>query len=381
MDRIKHFIIVAGEASGDLHAANLVEKMLLINPRLKFSGVGGEMLRKAGCQVFYDLRELAVMGLFDVIKKLPVFLNLRRLLLQKIMSDKPAALILVDFSGFNLRLAKAVNKRLPVIYYVSPQVWASRRGRLKTIRKYVSKMVVLFAFEKEFYRRHGINVDYAAGHPLLDTVKPGSEKKEFLSRFGLSDKTITIALLPGSRISEISRILPVMVKTARIIARKLNQVQFLIAKPNQAGGQIYDKIIAGSHLNYKIVEGKTYDCINASDFALVCSGTATLETAILKKPFFIVYRMGILNYLLYRPQVRLPFIGLVNIVVGKKIIPEFIQFGAQPKKIAKKALEIIENPLELLQMQNNLSHIKACLGEPGATLRAARNILDFLAKI
>lgn len=379
MEEIKQLFIIAGEASGDLHAANLVSKILEINPRIKVSGVGGELLRGAGCHLINDIKELAVMGFFDVLKKLPKFVALKELILKKIKTEKPSAIILVDFSGFNLRLAKTINKSIPVIYYISPQVWASRSGRLKTIRKYVSKMIVLFPFEKEFYRRHGINVEYV-GHPLLDIVKPGAPRSEFLSRFGFSDKKLTIALLPGSRKSEIKNLLPVMRKTAALINQKASGTQFLIVKSPHLTLPLYEEALRNAHFNFKIIDGKTYDCLNASDFALVCSGTATLETAILKKPFLIVYRMNLLNYLLYRPQIRLPYIGLVNIVMGKKIIPEFIQLRARPKQIAKATLAIIENPLELLQMQNNLSHIKACLGEPGASMRAARIILEFLAK-
>lgn len=379
MEEIKKLFIIAGEASGDLHAASLVSNILQINPRIKIIGVGGELLAAAGCSLVSDIKDLAVMGFFDVIKKLPKFMALKELILEKIKTERPSAIILVDFSGFNLRLARAINKSIPVIYYISPQVWASRAGRLQVIRKYVSKMIVLFPFEKEFYRRHGINVE-CVGHPLLDTVKATAPKHEFLSRFGFSDKKLTIALLPGSRRSEIKNCLPVMRDTAILIDRTLGGVQFLIAKSTQVSLDLYDQLMRGAGIQHKIVEGKTYDCLGAADFALVCSGTATLETAILKKPFIIVYAMNLFNYLLYRPQVRLPYIGMVNIVVGKKIIPEFIQFGARPKRIAKKALEIIEDPLQLLQIQNNLSQIKSCLGEPGASARAARIILEFLAK-
>ncbi len=379
MEEIKHLFIIAGEASGDLHAANLVSKIRALDPRMTFSGVGGELLRNAGCRILSDIKDLSVMGFFDVIKKLPKFLALKELVLKEMRSQKPGAIILVDFSGFNLRLAKTINKSIPVIYYISPQVWASRPGRLSCIRKYVSKMVVLFPFEKEFYRRQGINVE-CVGHPLLDIVKPTALKSEFLSRYGFSEKNPTIALLPGSRRSEIKHILPVMEKTARLLAQKSSGAQFLIAKSPQLNLETYEHILKNAPFNYKVVDGKTYDVLAASDFALVCSGTATLETAILKVPFVIVYRMGLLNYLLYRPQVRLPYIGLVNIVVSRKTIPEFIQFGARPKRIAKKVLSIINSPLELLQMQNNLSHIRSCLGEPGASERAARVILEYLTK-
>jgi lipid-A-disaccharide synthase len=380
MAEIKRIFIICGEASGELNAANLAEKLLEVNPQIQISGVGGRLLAHAGVNIFSDIKELSVMGFFDVIKKLPRFFALKRLVMEKIKSEKPDAIILVDFSGFNLRLAKEINKRVPVIYYVSPQVWASRPGRVKTIRKYVSKMVVLFKFEEEFYKRHGVNVDFV-GHPLLDIVKPQIEKKEFMVRFNLSPTKTTIALLPGSRRSEIEYILPVMLESGSLINRKIKNTQFIIAKSPQVNQEVYNRIILKANLDIKIIEGKTYDCLDVASFALVCSGTATLETAIMQKPFVIVYKMNPLNYFLYRPQVKIPFIGMVNIVAQRMIAPEFIQFNATPNKIAAEALRILSSCDEMERMSLELSHIKSLLGSTGASMRAAKTILDFLNKI
>jgi lipid-A-disaccharide synthase len=373
----KHILIVCGEPSGDLHAANLARAIKNINPGIKISAVGGTRLRNSGAEIYYDIKGLSVMGLFDVIKKLPKFFSLKKLILAKIKKEKSDALILVDFSGFNLRLAKAINKTVPVIYYVSPQVWASRPGRIKTIKRYIHKMIVLFKFEEEFYKKYGMDVEFA-GHPLLDIARPEMGKEEFLKESGLSQTKTTVALLPGSRKSEIKNILPTMVQSACLIKNEIKDTQFLIAKSPSVDLKIYSRIIKDSGLDIKIIEGKTYDCLNASCFSLVCSGTATLEAALIQNPFCIIYKMGLLNYLLYRPQVKVPYIGMANIVAGKKIIPEFIQFNAKPEEIARQALEIIKNPSQTKQMKEELAKIKSLLGEKGASLRAAKIILDYL---
>jgi lipid-A-disaccharide synthase len=380
MAEVKNILIIAGEASGDLNASCLIKSLKEYDPALKISGVGGEAMREAGAEIFYDIKEISVIGLFDVLKKLPQFLSLKKLLLKKIEKEKVDAIILVDFSGFNLRLAKSINKKIPVIYYVSPQIWASRVRRIETVRKFVNKLIVLFKFEENFYKKYGIDVDFV-GHPLLDIVKPQSDSKNFLDQQGLSSSKLTIALLPGSRKTEVENILPVMLKTAALIRKELPEVQFVVAKSKNVSWQAYNKNVGELKNNLKIIEGKTYDCLNISDFALVASGTATLETAILEKPFCIIYKMGILNYLLYRPQVKVPYIGMVNIVAGEKIIPEFVQFNASAKNISQEVIRILKNPEEKARIVDKLRQIKTTLGEHGAPERASRIILNFLGRI
>jgi len=377
MAEIKHIFIICGEASGDLNAASLAKAILQISPETKISGVGGILLRQTPATIYRDIKDLSVIGLFDVLKKLPGFFSLQKLILDKIKEEKPDAIILVDFSGFNLRLAKKINKTIPVIYYVSPQVWASRPGRVKTIKKYIHKMLVLFKFEEEFYKRYGIDAAFL-GHPLLDIVGPTMEEKEFLNKFGLLEAKTTIALLPGSRKQEIKNIFPVMLEASILINKNMANAQFVLAKSPQVGIDIYERIISRANIDLKIIEGKTYDCLNIADFCLVASGTATLETAIMQRPFVVVYKMSLLNYLLYRPQVKVPYIGMVNIVAGRKIVPEFIQFKARPKEISEQVLEILQNPTRIEQMKNGLAQVKSSLGEKGASLRAAQIILNFL---
>lgn len=379
MAEIKHIFIICGEASGDLHAGNLAKRILEINPDIRISGIGGTFMRKSGASIYCDIKDLAVIGLFDVLKKLPKFFALKKLILQNLKEEKPDAIILVDFSGFNLRLAKEINKTIPTIYYISPQVWASRPGRVKTIKSYIHKMLVLFKFEEEFYRRYGIDVTFV-GHPLLDIVGPTMDEKEFLNKFGLLESKTTIALLPGSRKEEIKNILPVMLEASILINKNMANSQFVLAKSPQIELDIYSRIISKAFIDLKIIEGKTYDCLNIADFCLVASGTATLETAIMQRPFVVIYKMNLLNYLLYRPLVRVPYIGMVNIVAGRRIVPEFIQFKAHPKKISEQVLEILKNPVWLEQMKNDLALVKSLLGEKGASHAAAQIIIDFLKK-
>jgi len=372
----KQILIICGEPSGELHAAALVSAIKKIDPGIRVLGVGSRLLERAGAEIIYDTAGLSVMGLFDVLKKLPKFFSLKKFILNKIAKEKFDAIIFVDFSGFNLRLAKAINNSIPTIYYVSPQVWASRPGRIETIKRYIKKMIVLFKFEKEFYSRYGMNADFV-GHPLLDIAKPTMAKKEFLACLGLSDNEKTIALFPGSRKQEIKTMLPIMLETARMLKAKM-EAQFIVAKPSQVDWDIYNSLIKRSNLEVKVVEGKTYDCMEAADFCLVCSGTATLETAIMQKPFVIIYKMDLLNYLLYRPQVKLPYIGMVNIVAGKKIIPEFVQFQTRPKKIAPEVLRILADQKELQKVTSDLNSARSSLGDPGAAPRAAQIIVNFL---
>lgn len=379
MAQIKKIFIICGEPSGDILAASLAKALKDLNPTLEISCVGGTKLAESGCSIFYDIKELSVMGLFDVLKKLPRFFRLKKLVLEKITTKNPDAIILVDFSGFNLRLAKTINKKMPVIYYVSPQVWASREGRINCIRKFVSMMIVLFKFEEEFYRSRGIQAAWV-GHPLVSLVKPSLPKQEFLDHFRINPAKKIIALLPGSRKQEVKLILPVMLEAALRINRADPQTQFIIAKSPNLNTQIYRQICKNFSLDLKIIDGKTYDCLDNADASMVCSGTATLEAAIIGKPFAIVYKTSLLNYLLYRPLIKIPYIGMVNIVAGKMIVPEFIQFDATAEKISGSILKLLQEPAYTNRLTQDLQAVKNSLGEPGAAGRAAKLILDFLQK-
>lgn len=389
----KKILIIAGEPSGDLHGANLVRALKEIEPDIKISGVGGQFMRRQGVEIYQDISDLTTFGFFDAIKKINRFLKLRALLLEKIKEARPQAIILIDFSGFNLRFAKeinhalfaseaslqgrkaGVNKRIPLFYYISPQVWISRRGRIKTIRRYIDKMIVIFKFEKEFYRRYGIDAEFV-GHPLLDIVRPQKTKEEIRKEFELSNNLI-VSLFPGSRKTEVKMILPIMLKTASLILKELS-CQFIIAKAKELDINLYEEILKDFDLEIKVIDNRVYDCLEVSDFCLICSGTATIEAAIMNRPFVIIYKTSLPNYFFYRPQVKAPYIGMVNIIAGKRIIDEFVQFGAKPEIISKKVLEILKDPVKISQIKKDLAKVKENLGSPGASKRTAEIILETL---
>lgn len=236
-------------------------------------------------------------------------------------------------------------------------------------------MICLFKFEQEFYKKYGIETEWT-GHPLLDIVQPSTDKKTFLSQLNFTESKPVIALFPGSRKTEIKHILPALIDTAFLIAKQLKDAQFVIAKSNPVHLDSYLDRINMPGLNLKIIEGKNYDCMNIADFCIAASGTVTLEIALMQKPFIAVYKMSCLNYLLYRPQVKIPSICIVNIVANRKIIPEFIQFNATAENISREALKILTDPLKLNQIKQDLIWFKSLLGEPGAAKRAAGIILD-----
>jgi lipid-A-disaccharide synthase len=371
----KRILISAGEPSGDLHASNLVKDLKRLKPDLEFFGIGGEFSRRAGVAIPFDISRLAVVGLTEVLKNLSTISRIYKGLLDEIDSKKPDIAILVDYPGFNFRLAKALKKRsIPVVYYISPQIWAWGKGRIKIIKECVEKVIVFFKFEEELYKREGVDVE-CVGHPLLDIAKPGLSREEFLNKHGLSGDRKTVALLPGSRAMEVKALLPVMARTSEMLERKAGRLQFLVAKYGALEKNIYNSIIEDRSLDMTVVENETYDMLAASDFAIVASGTAALETAIIGTPFVITYKTSLLNYLICRPFVKTPFLGLVNVISGKEVVPELIQFNATPQKISDKVFEILSSPDRMSAMRETLKGITSSLGASGASLRAAKAIL------
>jgi lipid-A-disaccharide synthase len=370
----KHFVIVAGEASGDLHAAHLVDELKRIDPALTFSGVGGTRMRASGVELYHDMSSLAVVGFFEVLKHYREIREVFNLILKKIDTVRPQAVILVDYPGFNLRLAREIRKRdIPVIYYISPQVWAWKANRVRQVARYVDKMLVFFAFEKEFYARRGIEVDFV-GHPLIDVVHPATSKTEFLKTHGLSADRLTIGLLPGSRQNEIRSLLPVMLEAADILHREFTQIQFIVLKAHTIDRSLLDPVCARAACRPVIIEEKTYDGINASDLCMVASGTATLETAILGKPMVIVYRTSLLTWLLARCLVKIPYIGLVNVVAGKEVVPECVQFQAKGENIAAELKRMFTDEIQISDIKADLQKVREALGPGGSTRRSARII-------
>lgn len=374
----KRIMIVAGEASGDLHAANLVNALKKIDPRIEIFGLGGKKMKEAGVEIVYDIVELAVIGFAEVMKHLGTFKKIFKKLLELLETKRPDAVILVDYPGFNLRLAKfAKEKNIPVIYYISPQIWAWGQKRIQEIKQYVDKMVVIFGFEEELYKQAGVKASFV-GHPFLDVVRPEWKKEEIIKRLHLKHSSLKISLLPGSRAKEIERHLPVMLKSCELINKELPDAEFILSRRGDLDSSIYNKILGCSKIKPHSLEDRPYDIMEISDLVIVSSGSATLETAIMEKPMVIIYKTSMITWLLAKNLIKIPNIGLVNIVAGKKIVPEFVQFKANAAKISKKSLEILRDRNLQENIRKELRKVKERLGERGAADRAANLILGLV---
>ena len=374
----KTIMIVAGEASGDMHGANLVREMLNLDPMLNFYGIGGNRLREEGVDLLANASDMAVVGLTEVVSKLGSILKIMGMMKRSLDERRPDLVILIDYPDFNIPLAKAAKKRgIKVFYYISPQVWAWRKSRIGQIKKTVSKMAVILPFEVETYRQKGFEVNYV-GHPLLDMVKLNYSKQESRKKFGLSENEITIGILPGSRTSEVRILMPELMQAAQILKREMPDLQFVLPLADTLEETSVTEIISGFNVKVKVVSGHTYDVISCADLALVASGTATLETALLGIPMIIVYKISMLSYFIGRLFVHVKNIGLVNIIAGKTIVPELVQGDASGKRIAAESLSILKNGERRQKMIKELEAIRARLGEPGAARRAAQIAHDMI---
>ncbi len=373
MEEKKRVLMVAGEASGDLHGANLVKSLKSLNPQVQFYGIGGEELRKEGVEIAFDSSELAVVGITEVFSKLFLISRAFRHLKKWLRKKKPDLVILIDYPDFNLRLARVASRmQIPVLYYISPQVWAWRKNRVKKIARLVDKMAVIFSFETHLYEKEKVDVRWV-GHPLLDVVRPKLSKKEARERFGLEKDRVTIGLLPGSRKGELEILLPEMLKAAKILAKRLEKVDFVLpAALTLDARQINDIIKREGGIEVKVIRNHMYDVLNVSHLVIVASGTATLEAAIMETPMVILYKVSFLTYFIGRFLIKIKDIGLVNIVAGKRVVPELIQKKSSPEKISETALKVLEEPESILRLKQELAEIKKKLGKPGAAKRVAR---------
>jgi len=374
----KHIVIIAGEASGDLHASHLVDSLKALDPSLTFSGLGGQKMLASGVDIVYDMTRIAVVGFWEVLKHYPKIKKVFNDSLSKIKKDPPDAVVLVDYPGFNLRLAKEL-KDLPtkVIYFISPQIWAWKENRINFIKEHVDEMLVLFPFEEKFYAERGVKVKYV-GHPLLDSISVTKNQTEFLTDNELSDYKTTIGLLPRSRKKEVEKILPVMLKTSAILKSHFPMMQFMVVKADTIEKSFIDSMMPDDFPDMRIIDGSAYDAINASDICMVASGTATLETAILQKPMVVIYKTSLLTWLLAKMFVKIRNIGLVNIVAGKRIVPECIQYRATAKNIASTVKDIFTNEDRISEIRDELKEVKNSLGKHGAIDRAAEEVLSIL---
>ena len=374
----KKILLVAGEVSGDLHGSHLVEAIQSIDPEIQFFGVGGEGLKRVGMKLLYPSQSLSVVGITEVLLKLRPILRALRGLKKSLDRERPDLIILIDFPDFNLRLAKIAHRRgIPILYYVSPQVWAWRPKRIKLIARLVKKMIVLFPFEVPLYEAAGVDVEWV-GHPLLDTVRPALSKEKAFQQLGLDPKRRTIGLLPGSRMHEVERLLPPLLASADVLQREIPDLQFVVPLAPGIPKTILSPWMKNISVPVIVVEGFTYDAMNLSDLLIVASGTATLEGAILGKPMVIIYKVSLLSYWIARALIRVDHIGLVNLVAEKEIAPELIQRDVNPRRIADEAFRILRDPLLSRKMVESMGEVRQKLGEPGAAQRAAHIVLSLM---
>ena len=370
-------MIVAGEASADLHGAKVVEALRSMDPAIKVRAMGGDHLRRAGAEILVDSSRLAVVGVTEVLGRLGDLMRAYRSLKRLVQNGETGLLVLIDFPDFNLRLAGVAREAgVPVLYYISPQVWAWRSGRARVIARRVDRMAVIFPFEVPLYREAGLAAEFV-GHPLMDTLgQPGDSSHSPEGKEWKGDPLI--ALLPGSRHGEIRSILPEMIRAARLIARKKSGARFLVAlAPSIHPGEVKDLLLSQDS-RIQVVQGKTYEVVRAADLVLVASGTATLETAILGKPMVIVYRVSPLSYWIGRAMIKVKWIGLVNLVADRALVPELIQTEARGEQIAREALRILEDDSYREEMIRGLAQVRERLGSPGAAERVARIAMEMI---
>ncbi|MBK9313465.1 MAG: lipid-A-disaccharide synthase [Acidobacteria bacterium] len=374
-------MIVAGEASGDKHGAKLVSALRAQRPdlELEFFGSGDDEMRTAGVETIVDSRDLAIMGALEVARALPKFLSVFRRLRKAAHERKPDLVILIDWPEFNLRLAKKLKRDgHRIVYYISPQIWAWRSYRINSIKRNVEKMLVILPFEQDYYRQHGVQVDYV-GHPLLDSVRVTSSREEFCTRHKLDPTRPIIALLPGSRHSELRHILPPLLETAGLLSRTDPRLQLIMPL---AGAFTPDGIRSefGVTANLSIIERDTYNAIAAADLAIVASGTATLETAIIGTPLIVVYRASVLNWRIFRPMINVPFVGMPNLIAGSEIAPELLQDELNPQRLSDLIRKMIGDRDGLHRSREQLREVRVRLGEANASERAAARILALLGE-
>ncbi len=376
---MKRILIIAGEASSDMHAADLVKEIKSVKSDVSFFGLGGNRMKEAGVDIHENIVRLAFMGPGGLFKH---YLQLKKIfntLRDNLKQNPPDLAVLIDYAEFNLRVAKELKALgVPVVYYVSPQVWAWGLWRIKTIRRLVDKMLVFFKFEETLYKEHGVNVSFV-GHPLLDMVKTTSKKEAILKKLGIEKDFKVIGLLPGSRESEIKNILPVMLESAKLILNTFNQkIRFVLPMAATVNKQYVKQRIKNSGVDVIAVENDTYNAVSVCNCAMVTSGTATLETALLNVPMAIIYKANFLNYILTKHLIKLPYIGLVNVISGKHVVKEFLQYEATSEKIADYMKRLITDEKLIDKMKQEFLAIRLSLERPGAVTRAAKEVADFL---
>ena len=372
------FLIIAGEPSGDRHGADLVAALKELNPDASFYGIGGEEMAREGVELLYHLEQMAFLGFAEIIKHLPFIFKVLGNLKHWMAANKPAAVILIDYPGFNLRLARIASRiDVPVVYYICPQLWAWGRNRVEKMRRFVDLLLVIFKFEEDFYREYNIPSKFV-GHPLIDEIKISVSSADFRKKHNLHPQNPIIALLPGSRLNEVKKLLPIMVE-ATVEFEQSGAVEIVVGKSSSVPLAVYEHIINGRS-SLHIVERDTHHLMKHAHVAIVASGTATLETGYLGTPMIVVYTVSPITYRIGKMLVKIKNIALANIVSGKQVVPELIQKDVTVGNIIRELDKYFRDASYYEEVQTSLKMIPEKLGPPGAAKRAAREIVTFLEK-
>ncbi|MGE0920268.1 lipid-A-disaccharide synthase [Trichlorobacter lovleyi] len=376
--RPKRVMIVAGEASGDIYGAGLVRAVQAADPAFSFFGIGGPRMREAGCETLVDSADMAVVGLVEVLKHFDViaaaFLKLKKILLE----DPPDLLILIDYPGFNLRLGKVAKKAgVKVLYYISPQIWAWRQGRVKKIKRLVDHMAVILPFEVPFYEQAGVPVSFV-GHPMADLVEVSLTRDQAATSFGLDTSRQIVGLFPGSRRSEVSRLLPTILEAARLLQQRLPGLQFVLPLASTLSDDDLAPWLEGCELPITVTRDRIHDLMRACDAVISVSGTVTLEIALVGTSLVIIYKLSPLTFQLAKRLVKVEHIGLCNIVAGETVARELIQEEASPEQIAGEIERLLRDAEYNAAFRERLTHVRERLGGGGADRRMAGLVLSMV---
>lgn len=368
----------AGESSGDQHAANMFLELKKHQLDIKGFGMGGAKMAQAGIDIRFNSGSIGVIGVVEVLKHYGEIRKALKLMQQLVLTERPDLLVCVDYKEFNLKLARFAKQcGIKVLFYVSPQVWAWRPGRVKTYGKVIDMMAVIFPFETAYYDAENVPVRYV-GHPSVDKVHPLHSRSEDMVIYGLDESKPLVGLLPGSRANEINRLLPVMLAAAEILQVEIPGVQFILPQADSISDELLENYLYQSTIKITVIKNQPYDVIQCCDVVMTTSGTATLEIALLTVPMVITYKLSSLTYWLGRLLVNTPFIGLPNIILGKGFIKELIQHEATPESLAEEIKRILIEPFYTEQMRDNLNQVKNELGQGGGSKNMAELALEML---
>ena len=364
-------LMVAGESSADRYGEQLIRSLRDRCDRIEGFGIGGERMRSVGFRTLYDSKDLGVVGLVEVLARLPLYFRVLRDLRRRIDADPPDLAILIDYPDFNLRLARHLKRRrVPVLYFISPQVWAWRKKRVRAFASRIDTMAVILPFEEEIYRSEGVNVEYV-GHPLLDLARPSRPREETRRQMGISPGEPVVGLLPGSRKTECQRILPVLLEAAEKVHDRNRSLRFILPLASTLSRQEVERELGRHRVPITLVEGDYYDALNLCDAAVIASGTATLEAALLEVPMVIVYRLHPLTYWIGSRLATIDMIGLVNLIAGRRVVPELVQGGFTPDTVAAELEKLLNDQSLQEKIRRDLREVRGKLGSKGAFPRTA----------